>query len=217
MRDLLLTYFGGEEISENIRPEWLIDESGSRMELDFLIPRLSVAIEVQGGQHYKHITFFHKNKEQYDLSQKRDRMKVLICAERGIKLIHVSDKYEALEAIETITSIVPSDVEYVPPQRAKRLKSIQREIIRGKITRIKNLLLANRTGEASRHINRLLQKCVKYGIPLTDLEFYGASPQLLHYGDPVGFRVKPKKTVPPKLQPRRIGKSNRNTDCSDIL
>jgi hypothetical protein len=53
-------------------------------QLDFYIPKHSIAFEVNGEQHYQP-TFFSR----YQLAKKRDYLKLRTCAERGITLIQI--------------------------------------------------------------------------------------------------------------------------------
>ncbi len=68
-------------IYENARPYWLY---GS--ELDFYIPEINVAIEVQGQQHYEYNPFFHRTYEKFLDQQRRDKDKRYYCEKRRIKL-----------------------------------------------------------------------------------------------------------------------------------
>ena len=72
------------------RPDFLINPvSGGyhALELDCYNPKLKLAAEYNGEQHYKYIPFFHKNKEAFLNQKYRDDMKYRICKERGIDLI----------------------------------------------------------------------------------------------------------------------------------
>ena len=55
--------------------------------LDFYIPSLSVAVEVQGAQHYSFNKFFHKNKLDFLKAVQRDKNKAEWCELNNIKLI----------------------------------------------------------------------------------------------------------------------------------
>lgn len=72
------------------RFEWLGLQS-----LDFYLPKYNIAIECQGIQHYKPVSFGSKrlNKfEMLDLVKKRDKNKKNACEEHDIKLLYFSDK-----------------------------------------------------------------------------------------------------------------------------
>ena len=53
---------------------------------DFYLPRQNIAIEVNGTQHYQHITKFFKNKTEFMKSQERDRRKISYALAHGIQL-----------------------------------------------------------------------------------------------------------------------------------
>ena len=58
--------------------------------LDFFIPSLSLAVEIQGEQHYVFNRFFHKTKFDFLKAQQRDKDKAYWCQINGIKLITLS-------------------------------------------------------------------------------------------------------------------------------
>jgi hypothetical protein len=68
------------EIIKNYRPVWLKNPETDRLlELDFYIPSVKVAFEIQGEHHYL--------KEE---QKKRDLIKIKLCRNKGIKLLHNS-------------------------------------------------------------------------------------------------------------------------------
>lgn len=58
-----------------------------QLELDFLIPGLKVAIEVQGQQHYFFNNLFHKTNNDLRKQKYRDSLKAEWCAEKGFTLV----------------------------------------------------------------------------------------------------------------------------------
>lgn len=84
--------FGRYTIRENSRPEWLLDSTGRRLELDFYIGEIGVAIEVQGEQHYRYIKRFHGNADGFKDQLTRDRLKLDACTKSGITLIEISSE-----------------------------------------------------------------------------------------------------------------------------
>lgn len=81
-------------IEENIRPDWLISSQGERLELDFFIDKLSVAVEVQGKQHTKFVPHFHETEWDFEQQQRRDREKAGICKWANITLFYVFRKQD---------------------------------------------------------------------------------------------------------------------------
>lgn len=77
-----------ERLLENpfpcVRPKWL-----NGLELDGYNEELKLAFEASGIQHFHHVTFFHKTKEEFELLQQRDAEKARICKERKVNLIIV--------------------------------------------------------------------------------------------------------------------------------
>lgn len=59
--------------------------------LDFYLPDFNIAIECQGGQHFMVVNRFGGEKSFQTLVE-RDLMKLRLCEENGIKLIHYVDK-----------------------------------------------------------------------------------------------------------------------------
>jgi hypothetical protein len=72
-----------------VRPAWLTNTTGHRLELDGFCEELSLAFEHQGGQHYREIAHF----SQHSLAaiRRRDARKRRICRDRGVKLIEIPE------------------------------------------------------------------------------------------------------------------------------
>lgn len=85
----LSLHLNGYPIIENSRPDWLTTPKGERLELDFLIEPLSVAVEVQGLQHVQYSPFFHQTKQAFYDQLRRDKAKKAICLHAGIDLYYV--------------------------------------------------------------------------------------------------------------------------------
>lgn len=71
---------------------WL--KNKQEMELDFYLPTIKVAIEVQGRQHYEPVSFGCKNsdkvQQRFNEQIKRDKKKKKLCEEHGIKMIYIN-------------------------------------------------------------------------------------------------------------------------------
>jgi len=62
---------------------------GSQLKLDFYIPFLSLAIEVQGQQHTEFTEHFHKNKFAFVKAQTNDKTKQWWCEQHNIRLVEL--------------------------------------------------------------------------------------------------------------------------------
>jgi hypothetical protein len=63
--------------------------AGHNLTLDFYIPHLMMAIEVQGEQHFEFIPYFHGTKMGFAESQYRDEQKREWCENNGIDLVEL--------------------------------------------------------------------------------------------------------------------------------
>jgi len=75
---------------------------GERLELDFLIDKLSVAVEVQGQQHFELVPMFHNDQSDLEDQIRRDGDKARICQEAGIKLLYIVRKDDISSVIYEI-------------------------------------------------------------------------------------------------------------------
>ena len=80
--------------------EWL--RYKKKLFLDFYLPDYNIAIECQGGQHFKPIDLFG-GEEFFLKTLERDRMKNKLCADHGITILYFS-KTESNSEYEIITS-----------------------------------------------------------------------------------------------------------------
>lgn len=104
----LSVHFGSYTIRENIRPDWLITEKGERLELDFLIEELNIAIEVQGEQHYVFTPFFQKDSDGFKDRLRCDNFKKRVCEQMGLRLIEIAgeaDLYQLHDLARPISKI----------------------------------------------------------------------------------------------------------------
>ena len=108
---ILSVHLGRYTIRENHRPEWLQTTSGMRLELDFYIPDLNVAFEIQGRQHYEFVRHFHIDYDGFKRQLERDRIKREICARMGVVLYEASTIDELRDCI---TKIHPTAVNVSP-------------------------------------------------------------------------------------------------------
>lgn len=62
----------------------------SQQKLDFYLPDYNIAIECQGAQHFKPISFFSDDKENFNIRLERDKTKKRLCEENGVRLYYFS-------------------------------------------------------------------------------------------------------------------------------
>lgn len=107
----------GCRISENHRPDWLTSRRGTRLELDFYLPEIQFAVEVQGRQHYEMSSLFDsKNPMSFKQRIEDDAMKAYICSQAGIKLVEISSDSEIEDLFKTIELIRHP---YLPPKEER--------------------------------------------------------------------------------------------------
>lgn len=68
--------------------EWLVFEG--KMHLDFFLPEYGVAVECQGGQHFKSVNWFGGD-AMYRKTIARDETKKRLCNQHGIEVLYYSD------------------------------------------------------------------------------------------------------------------------------
>jgi len=63
---------------------------GEGLQLDFFLPTKKLAVEVQGQQHFKFNSFFHKDKAAFLRQLSNDKRKVLWCEANKICLVKIN-------------------------------------------------------------------------------------------------------------------------------
>lgn len=92
-----------EEKFVKIRPEWLKNpESGLNLEIDMFSEKLNLAIEYNGGQHYKMCTLFHNTEEDFLRQQRKDKLKEKLIFKKGISFIVVPYTKQNLKMFDFI-------------------------------------------------------------------------------------------------------------------
>lgn len=71
------------------RPYFLKTNYGSQLSYDIYIPKLKIAIEYQGKQHYEPVDFFGGS-ETFLETQRRDVLKAKLSYKAGVKLIYIN-------------------------------------------------------------------------------------------------------------------------------
>jgi hypothetical protein len=89
---------------------WLPSPKGAPMQLDFYCPTFKLAVEVQGIQHTRYVSYFHKTRKDYEYQCRCDRLKFKLCIQRGITLVYVPYDYKV--NTESILKLIE---QYNPP------------------------------------------------------------------------------------------------------
>jgi hypothetical protein len=145
------------EIFENYRPSWLQNPEGTILELDFYIPELRLAIEVQGRQHYVFSPPFHEDYNDFLSQQRRDEVKRVTCAIENIRLVEVESKEEVDNFVE---NLYLSSGEFKPDITIKKKephKNINSKGIKYILSRLEMVKNKKRVGRdfRERHFNSL--------------------------------------------------------------
>lgn len=83
---LVESLFSEYEVIREASPAWL-----GKQRLDIFIPGLALAIEYQGEQHYRPVALFG-GEEGLKKTKERDKLKLKLCRENGIKVVYFSHK-----------------------------------------------------------------------------------------------------------------------------
>lgn len=120
---LLEQYFPEYAVRENYRPDWMMSKQGKRLELDFYVEKLNIAIEIQGKQHYTFIKFFHKNEEGFSERLADDREKKRLCRNYKVTLFEASNEQEVFEIIKKVKAELRNN--YVEKEGFQEWKTMQ--------------------------------------------------------------------------------------------
>jgi len=122
-----------------VKPKWLLNDLGNRMELDGYNENLKLAFEHQGEQHYRPIEHFNRREETLTRRQRDDKIKQQFCDHQGISLIAVPFDIPTAEMYPWIVQAIKStrpdmqinenveSIEYVSSDELEQLKAIARQ------------------------------------------------------------------------------------------
>ncbi|MDT5061493.1 MAG: hypothetical protein QOH63_1952 [Acidobacteriota bacterium] len=160
---VILEQFGGFSIKRNIRPAWLTSPEGERLELDFYLPELRIAFEIQGAQHYRYVPHFHRTTFAFRDQVRRDACKRKLCVEQRITLFEVStlDEYYALD--EKLVKIIDDFHKHELENHI--LRRVAQEFIcnggvQQKVAKIREALTLTSDEKQIKQLNRYLKKHV---------------------------------------------------------
>ncbi len=112
-RRLLETkFFPGYKFMSD-RPSFLTNpKTGWPLELDCYCATLKLALEYNGKQHYEFCKKYHKRKQDFLDQKSRDKLKLQLCEEHGVRLIVVP--YTELDLVQYIKQQLEELNIYVP-------------------------------------------------------------------------------------------------------
>lgn len=84
-KDIFEQMFG--KLFPKVKPHWLPNARGKKMELDGYCEELKIAFEYHGAQHYSHVGFFHRGNKSLEKRKGDDDLKERLCVEHGVHLI----------------------------------------------------------------------------------------------------------------------------------
>jgi len=73
----------------------------TRLRIDIFLPDISLAIEIQGIQHYEYSDFFHKNQLSFMESNIRDIEKKKTCKKMNIEILYI--KYDCKNFLKKVS------------------------------------------------------------------------------------------------------------------
>lgn len=188
VRSLLLMYFPSCDIEENTRPVWLTNEDGNRIELDFYIEHLGIALEIQGDQHFRYVPFFHKTLDVYNKTRRTDAKKKDLCTERNIELIEIYNEPQATQVVKDLAlryysgSIPePRAIKIIMKlshlrERRKTLNKAREKVQEGKGGRARKKKIKWLQGniyaikQEGRKLTQELENALGYSVDLTELD-----------------------------------------------
>lgn len=170
----LMETFGNLTIHENYRPDWMRGPKLERLELDFYIPELKIAIEVQGKQHYEYVEFFHKSVDDFEYRKLRDTVKHDLCTGRGISLVLIHTELdtdilignlkEKIQEPEPISISLDTSFYYYGVRKA--LQEATNSIRKSGKSKGFRLKASSKTAEA-------IYKSLRHGVELSDdIKYY---------------------------------------------
>lgn len=89
-REILEKYTG--KPFKRIRPNWLLNNNGNRMEIDGYNQELNIGFEFQGKQHFEFVKLWHKEKDKFKKQLIADEQKKNILKLRKVKMLYPSYK-----------------------------------------------------------------------------------------------------------------------------
>lgn len=105
--------FGDVQVEKNFRPEWLINpKTNKRLEIDFFLPSLNLAFEVQGPHHITDEYQMYKDSFKREVIPKRG----IIFIELGMRDVKLSRLMKILKKNKIKTKFRTTCLQLLPPK-----------------------------------------------------------------------------------------------------
>jgi hypothetical protein len=112
---LFFEYITGQTFLK-VRPKWLVNDLGKRLELDGYNKELGIAFEYHGEQHFNYNPFFHRNKNTLKKRLEDDAVKRELCSKNNVFLIEIDYKVDKDDIFQFILEALNSH-----PQSSERI------------------------------------------------------------------------------------------------
>lgn len=148
-----------------VRPEWIRNKNGKRLELDGFCEELKIAFEHNGFQHYKQISYYKYDIEGFNTIKTHDQIKIKLCKENNVKLIIIPELINILK-IDLLKNFIKTECIRLNIELPKNYDDINidiRQAYCGKVAEAKYLAKL-KGGECLSEIfdkDKLLFKCNK--------------------------------------------------------
>jgi hypothetical protein len=109
---------------DKVKPSWLTNDRGNKMELDGYAEELMIAFEHHGQHHYQFKKSFYRNKSEFKQRQDDDILKEAICSINGVKLIIIPEIY-TLTPIDELTKTLKKEfkrLKIIPPKSWEKIE-----------------------------------------------------------------------------------------------
>lgn len=140
----------------SIRPNWLKNDLGNKMELDGYNEELKIAFEHQGRQHYSTTNVNHRFVKQSTIDN--DKQKAKICKKLGVSIIYIPEVFTDVKLNDLINYIISQldnqNISY--PKKAKKIVLNPSEVY----TYTKNRELIERENRAKKIIEKSGAKAI---------------------------------------------------------
>lgn len=107
-----------------VKPNWLLNKKGNKMEIDGYCDELKLGFEYQGEQHYKEFPIFQK---KYNLTERisDDNLKRKLCKKHGVTLIEIPFNIEFEDLYNFIILECEKNNIFIPSKEAVKIENLE--------------------------------------------------------------------------------------------